>query len=360
MRGVTALPPRRRSSRSSTRTAPGETEDGTSRSCSHRRGSLRFGPDTALDRRRDPGWALSAGVDRPAEQLHRTRTCASRTACTCSYRRRPMSCVEARRRSTTSSCATCARPPPEALDRHRREPAGAGHDRSLTVGSDCAIGKMTVALGSSTSRRGGRGVASIFVPTGQTRRIAIAGLGGIAVDAVVADFIAGAPPRRSSSRAPTRGGELAPLGGGQDRSSIDLLRRDARALPRQCAPARALPPGGADGDPGARRRPHPIPPLTRGARRPPRAAGAAGPRRRSGRRRSALNTRARCSEGRARRDHRRRQRAGLGLPARGVDPVATGRRASSTRCSPPSRWLMPRQCTPGWWLRRGAVRPRRP
>src|SRR5207302_6041754 len=24
------------------------------------------------------------------------------------------------------------------------------------------------------------------------------------------------------------------------------------------------------------------------------------------------------------------------------------------------RWLMPRQCTPGWWLRRGAVRPVQP
>jgi uncharacterized NAD-dependent epimerase/dehydratase family protein len=59
----------------------------------------------------------------------------------------------------------------------------------VTVGSDCAIGKMTVALELDAEARR-RGVASEFVPTGQTG-IAIAGW-GIAVDAVVSDFIAGA------------------------------------------------------------------------------------------------------------------------------------------------------------------------
>jgi uncharacterized NAD-dependent epimerase/dehydratase family protein len=59
----------------------------------------------------------------------------------------------------------------------------------LTVGSDCAIGKMTVALELDRELRR-RGVRSEFVPTGQTG-IAIAGW-GISVDAVVADFIAGA------------------------------------------------------------------------------------------------------------------------------------------------------------------------
>jgi uncharacterized NAD-dependent epimerase/dehydratase family protein len=62
----------------------------------------------------------------------------------------------------------------------------------LTVGSDCAIGKMTVSLELDLETRR-RGVASVFVPTGQTG-IAIAGW-GIAVDAVVADFIAGAAER---------------------------------------------------------------------------------------------------------------------------------------------------------------------
>ena len=59
----------------------------------------------------------------------------------------------------------------------------------LTVGSDCAIGKMTVCLELDREARS-RGVRSEFVPTGQTG-IAIAGW-GISVDAVVADFIAGA------------------------------------------------------------------------------------------------------------------------------------------------------------------------
>jgi uncharacterized NAD-dependent epimerase/dehydratase family protein len=59
----------------------------------------------------------------------------------------------------------------------------------LAVGSDCAIGKMTVALELDREARL-RGVRSEFVPTGQTG-IAIAGW-GISVDAVVSDFIAGA------------------------------------------------------------------------------------------------------------------------------------------------------------------------
>jgi uncharacterized NAD-dependent epimerase/dehydratase family protein len=59
----------------------------------------------------------------------------------------------------------------------------------LTVGSDCAIGKMTVSLELDREARR-RGWRSEFVPTGQTG-IAIAGW-GISVDAVVADFIAGA------------------------------------------------------------------------------------------------------------------------------------------------------------------------
>ena len=81
------------------------------------------------------------------------------------------------------------RRPPDGLDC----PTGANLEVDahivLTVGSDCAIGKMTVSLELDRAARA-RGVASVFVPTGQTG-IAIAGW-GIAVDAVVADFIAGA------------------------------------------------------------------------------------------------------------------------------------------------------------------------
>lgn len=62
----------------------------------------------------------------------------------------------------------------------------------LTVGTDAAVGKMTVALElvRALERAGER---AAFVATGQTG-IAIAGE-GIAVDAVVADFIAGAAER---------------------------------------------------------------------------------------------------------------------------------------------------------------------
>ena len=75
-------------------------------------------------------------------------------------------------------------------------PTGANleHDAEvvLTVGSDCAIGKMTIAL--ELHQQAVRaGYASVFVPTGQTG-IAIAGW-GIAVDAVIADYIAGAGER---------------------------------------------------------------------------------------------------------------------------------------------------------------------
>jgi len=62
----------------------------------------------------------------------------------------------------------------------------------LTVGSDCAIGKMTATCELDLEARK-RGLRSVFVPTGQTG-IAIAGW-GIAVDAVVSDFIAGAAER---------------------------------------------------------------------------------------------------------------------------------------------------------------------
>jgi uncharacterized NAD-dependent epimerase/dehydratase family protein len=75
---------------------------------------------------------------------------------------------------------------------------------ALTVGSDCAIGKKTVALELDLEARR-RGLASVFVPTGQTG-IAIAGW-GIAVDAVVSDFLAGAA-ERLVLEGHRRGGEL--------------------------------------------------------------------------------------------------------------------------------------------------------
>ena len=62
----------------------------------------------------------------------------------------------------------------------------------LTVGSDCAIGKMTATCELDLESRR-RGLKSVFVPTGQTG-VAIAGW-GISVDAVVSDFLAGAAER---------------------------------------------------------------------------------------------------------------------------------------------------------------------
>ncbi len=61
-----------------------------------------------------------------------------------------------------------------------------------SVGSDCAIGKMTATLELDRAARA-RGLASVFVATGQTG-IAITGW-GIAVDHVISDYIAGAAER---------------------------------------------------------------------------------------------------------------------------------------------------------------------
>ena len=74
----------------------------------------------------------------------------------------------------------------------------------LTVGSDCAIGKMTVAIELDAEARR-RGMKSVFVPTGQTG-IAIAGW-GLSIDAVVSDFVAGAA-ERLVVEGHRRGGEL--------------------------------------------------------------------------------------------------------------------------------------------------------
>jgi len=84
------------------------------------------------------------------------------------------------------------RRPPAGLNVPTGENLAHGATTILTVGSDCAIGKMTVSLELDREARR-RGIRSEFVPTGQTG-IAIAGW-GIAVDAVVADFIAGAAER---------------------------------------------------------------------------------------------------------------------------------------------------------------------
>ena len=71
--------------------------------------------------------------------------------------------------------------------------------RLLTVGTDCALGKKYTAL-SLAREFSGRGVDTDFRATGQTG-IMISG-GGIPMDAVVADFAAGAAEMLSPAAAP--------------------------------------------------------------------------------------------------------------------------------------------------------------
>lgn len=82
-------------------------------------------------------------------------------------------------------------------------PVGTGRPRTgrrlLTVGTDCALGKKYTAL-ALTRELQSRGVAATFRATGQTG-ILIAGE-GVAVDALVADFVAGAAEVLSPDNAP--------------------------------------------------------------------------------------------------------------------------------------------------------------
>jgi len=74
-----------------------------------------------------------------------------------------------------------------------------GGKRLLTVGPDCALGKKYTALSIARALRA-RGIASDVRATGQTG-IMIAG-GGMPMDAVVADFAAGAAELLSPDAAP--------------------------------------------------------------------------------------------------------------------------------------------------------------
>jgi uncharacterized NAD-dependent epimerase/dehydratase family protein len=82
-------------------------------------------------------------------------------------------------------------------------PVGSGRKRSgkrvLTIGTDCALGKKYTAL-ALTRELQARGTSATFRATGQTG-IMIAGR-GIAMDAVVADFLAGAAEALSPDNDP--------------------------------------------------------------------------------------------------------------------------------------------------------------
>ena len=147
------------------------------------------------------------------------------------------------------------RPPPDLS-----VPTGENltHDAAvvLTVGSDCAIGKKTMAIELDRAAQR-RGIRSVFVPTGQTG-IMIEGW-GIAVDAVVADFLAGAAERLVGEGA-RRGDVLWVEGQGAilhpqfSGVTLGLYHGSAPHLLVLCHAAGATE---IEGCPG-----HPIPPLT--------------------------------------------------------------------------------------------------
>jgi uncharacterized NAD-dependent epimerase/dehydratase family protein len=80
------------------------------------------------------------------------------------------------------------RRPPERHEVARGRQHAPGKHVILLVGTDCAIGKMTVALELRRAARAA-GLSTAFVPTGQTG-IMIEGW-GVSVDRVIADFING-------------------------------------------------------------------------------------------------------------------------------------------------------------------------
>ena len=180
----------------------------------------------------------------------------------------------------------------------------------LTVGSDCAIGKKTVAVELDLEARR-RGLESVFVPTGQTG-IAIAGW-GIAVDAVVADFLAGAAERLvvegasgagSSSSSRARARIVHPVYSGV---TLGLIHGSAPHAFVLCHRAGSTE---IEGCPG-----HPIPPLAELVELHERIALASPPgegrvRRAQHRRTSTTTTRARSDRGGGGRDRAPGRRPG--------------------------------------------------
>lgn len=101
------------------------------------------------------------------------------------------------------TAARCGRTLHDVRHSEVRFPVGTGVRRSgkrlLTVGTDCALGKKYTAL-ALTRAFHAAGHAATFRATGQTG-ILISGA-GVAIDAVVADFIAGAAEWLSPANAP--------------------------------------------------------------------------------------------------------------------------------------------------------------
>ena len=179
---------------------------------------------------------------------------------------------------------------------------------------------MTVSLELERAARA-RGLAARFVPTGQTG-IAIAGW-GIAVDAVVSDFLAGAA-ERLVVEGHERGGELLFVEGQgallHPAYSGVTLGLDPRL---RAARVRALPHGRRDGDRGLSRPSDPVASDARRAARADLAARAAG----EGRRDRAQHAPARRS--RQAREAVAAAAAETGLPP--TTPVRFGAGAAARR-----------------------------
>ena len=200
--------------------------------------ALRFEPNTALVGVATQGGRFPPAWMRAPAQLHRAR--ARRRERPARLPRRRSRAAASSRRGTASSCATCAgrrrisRPRPA---RTSTCPATI----VLTVGSDCAIGKMTVSLELDLEARR-RGLALDLRPDradrdrdrrlGDLRRRRRRRLHRRRRRAA----------RRRGRRA--RAGELLWVEGQGSIIHPGLLRRHARPLPRQrAAPARPLPRG---------------------------------------------------------------------------------------------------------------------
>ncbi len=220
-------------------TRAGETHDGPARSsaASTTRSASTRPPRSSASR---PRAAASRPPGASCSQSCIAKGSTSRTACTSSSPTTP-SC-----RARRPSRRRAARPAPaagRARRADRREPRRARATIVLTVGSDCAIGKMTVALELDLEARR-RGVA--LACSSRPARPGSRSPAGASRSTRSSPTSSPAPPSGSSSRAPSAG---ASCSGSRGRASLlhpVVLGRHARARPRQrAARVRALPQGRA-------------------------------------------------------------------------------------------------------------------
>ena len=223
----------------------------------------RFEPDDRARRRRHAGRPLPAGVARAAAASASPPGSTSRTACTSSSPTTPSWPRSPREHGV--ELRDLRKPPAGPQRPDRREPRARRATIVLTVGSDCAIGKMTVALELDREARR-RGLALRVRPDrpdrDRDRRLGDRRRRG--------RLRLHRRRRRAARRRGRRARRRPALGRGPGLAAPSrLLRRHARADPRLgAARLRPLPPGRAAVVDDDER--FPIPPLLR-ARRPARA-----------------------------------------------------------------------------------------